>query len=140
MLCHCTALRKASRRVSQMYDQALAPSGLKTTQRAILAQLRRSGALSVGALAEALVKEANGFTHTLKPLERDGFIEIKPDPADRRARVVCLTTSGAKKLKETDVLWAAAQASFEDVVGHIESAALRATLTTLAGDQFAEAS
>ena len=35
--CNCTALRKASRRISQLYDTALAPSGLKTTQRAILA-------------------------------------------------------------------------------------------------------
>ncbi len=33
--CNCTALRKASRRISQLYDTALAPSGLKTTQRAI---------------------------------------------------------------------------------------------------------
>ena len=37
--CNCTALRKATRRISQLYDTALAPSGLKTTQRAILAQL-----------------------------------------------------------------------------------------------------
>jgi hypothetical protein len=40
--CNCTALRKASRRISQLYDAVLAPSGLKTTQRAILAQIRRS--------------------------------------------------------------------------------------------------
>ena len=40
--CNCTALRKASRRISQLYDTALAPSGLKTTQRAILAQIGRS--------------------------------------------------------------------------------------------------
>jgi hypothetical protein len=31
--CHCTELRKASRRISQLYETALAPSGLKTTQR-----------------------------------------------------------------------------------------------------------
>ena len=39
--CHCTLLRKASRRVSKLYDIAMAPSGLKTTQHAILAQIRR---------------------------------------------------------------------------------------------------
>jgi len=39
--CNCTALRKASRRISQLYDAALAPSGLKITQRAILAQVAR---------------------------------------------------------------------------------------------------
>ena len=53
--CHCTALRKASRRISQLYDAALAPSGLKTTQRAILAEIARSQPTTIGALAEALV-------------------------------------------------------------------------------------
>ena len=49
--CHCTELRKASRRISQLYDTALAPSGLKTTQRAILAEIGRSEPTTVGALA-----------------------------------------------------------------------------------------
>ena len=47
--CSCTALRKATRRISQLYDAALAPSGLKTTQRAILAQISRSQPTTVGA-------------------------------------------------------------------------------------------
>jgi len=47
-------MRKASRRISQLYDTALAPSGLKTTQRAILAEIGRSEPTTVGALADAL--------------------------------------------------------------------------------------
>ncbi|HRN62882.1 MAG TPA: MarR family winged helix-turn-helix transcriptional regulator [Luteimonas sp.] len=137
-LCHCTALRKASRRISQLYDQALATGGLKTTQRAILAQLRRSGPLPVGALATALVKESNGFAHTLKPLERDGFIAYRPDPADRRSRLVSLTPAGRKKLKDTDALWEEAQAGFEAVVGASEAEALRSMLRILASDRFTE--
>ena len=66
--CHCTELRKASRRISQLYDTALAPSGLKTTQRAILAEIGRSEPTTVGALADALVMDAGGLAHTLKPL------------------------------------------------------------------------
>ena len=50
--CSCTVLRKATRRISQLYDTALAPSGLKITQRAILAQISRSEPATVGALAE----------------------------------------------------------------------------------------
>ncbi|HET9376277.1 MAG TPA: MarR family winged helix-turn-helix transcriptional regulator [Chthoniobacterales bacterium] len=79
--CSCTTLRKASRRISQLYDAALAPSGLKTTQRAILAQIRRSEATTVGNLAEALVIDAGALAHTLKPLERDGLISIGFCPA-----------------------------------------------------------
>jgi hypothetical protein len=55
--CSCTTLRKATRRISQLYDTALAPSGLKTTQRAILAQIGRSEPTTVGELAGALVMD-----------------------------------------------------------------------------------
>src|SRR5438105_14675388 len=41
--CNCLAIRQASRHVSQFYDQILAPSGIRTTQFAILSRLQRSG-------------------------------------------------------------------------------------------------
>jgi DNA-binding MarR family transcriptional regulator len=77
--CNCTALRKATRRVSQLYDSALEPCGLRATQRAILSQIDRSGAPPLAELAEALVMDRGALTHNLKPLERDGFVEIKVD-------------------------------------------------------------
>jgi hypothetical protein len=46
--CRCTPLRKASRRVSQLYDAILAPCGLRTTQRAILNHISRAGTLPYG--------------------------------------------------------------------------------------------
>src|SRR5260221_3324998 len=88
--CNCTALRKASRRISQLYDTALAPGGLKTTQRAILAQISRSEPTTVGALAEALVMDSGALAHTLKPLERDRLVAVEIDPDDRRNRLITL--------------------------------------------------
>jgi DNA-binding MarR family transcriptional regulator len=76
------------------YDAALAPSGLKTTQRAILAQISRCESTTVGGLAEALVMDAGELAHTLKPLERDGLVSIDVDRDDRRNRVVRLTPAG----------------------------------------------
>ncbi|WP_347261709.1 MarR family transcriptional regulator [Rudaea sp.] len=136
--CYCTALRKASRRMSQLYDSALAACDLKVTQRAILAQLKRSGRLSVGALAEVLVMDSGGLAHTLKPLQRDGFIELKADPRDRRSRIVTLTALGRKKLKQSDAAWAAAQVGFEAAIGRSESTRLRTALQELTSDRFAE--
>src|SRR5580700_9277973 len=86
--CSCTTLRKATRRISLLYDAALAPSGLKTTQRAILAQIGRSEPATVGELAEALVMDSGGLAHTLKPLERDGFVAVAIGPNDRRNRLI----------------------------------------------------
>ena len=134
--CSCTALRKATRRISQLYDTALAPSGLKTTQRAILAQLGRSEPASVGQLAEALVMDAGALAHTLKPLERDRLIAVTVDPDDRRSRMITLTRQGRAKLAESDALWAKAQAGFEAAFGRVESDALRQALQLLVSDRF----
>jgi DNA-binding MarR family transcriptional regulator len=134
--CNCTALRKATRRVSQLYDTALAPSGLKSTQRTILAQLGRSEPATVGQLAAALVMDAGALAHTLKPLERDQFVAIIVDPNDRRNRIITLTRRGRAKLAESDVLWAKAQTGFEAAFGRIESEALREALQLLVSDRF----
>ena len=137
--CNCTALRKATRRVSQLYDTALAPSGLKTTQRAILAQLGRSEPATVGQLAAALVMDAGALAHTLKPLERDGLVAVTVDPDDRRNRLISLTRHGRGKLAETDALWAKAQAGFEAGFGRVKSDSLREALQFLVSDQFVSA-
>jgi DNA-binding MarR family transcriptional regulator len=137
--CNCTTLRKASRRISQLYDTALAPSGLKTTQRAILAQINRSQPTTVGALAEALVMDSGALAHTLKPLERDRLVEVTIDPDDRRNRLITLTPAGRAKLAETDALWANAQRGFEIALGGVESEALREALQFLVSDRFVTA-
>lgn len=135
--CSCTALRKATRRISQLYDTALAPCSLKTTQRAILAQIGRSEPTNVGMLAEALVMDAGALAHTLRPIERDGFIAVEVNPEDRRHRLISLTLRGRARLAESDVLWRKAQAGFDAAFGRIESEALRNMLELLLSDDFA---
>ena len=122
--------------MSQLYDTALAPSGLKTTQRAILAQIGRSEPTTVGSLAEALVMDSGALAHTLKPLERDGFVVVAIDPNDRRNRLISLTRQGQAKLVETDALWARAQDSFETTFGYAKSNELREAMKFLVSDRF----
>jgi DNA-binding MarR family transcriptional regulator len=137
--CHCTTLRKASRHVSQLYDEALAQSGLKTTQRSILTQIERSEPTSVRGLAEAMVIDASAMAHTLKPLERDGLIAIGVDPRDKRNRQIILTDQGRAKLAASHADWAAAQRSFEAALGKIESESLREALRYLVSETFTTA-
>src|SRR5579859_3692474 len=103
--CNCTALRKATRRVSQLYDEALATSGLRVTQLAILNQIERMGTPAMGELAKALVMDRGALAHNVKPLERDGLIETGADPADQRNRRVALTKAGRKKIAEAERSW-----------------------------------
>ena len=139
-VCNCTALRKATRRVSQLYDSALEPCGLRTTQRSILMQIARSGnPPSLGELAEALVMDRGALTHTLKPLQRDLLVEIRIDPEDRRNRLVALTAAGRSKIEESTVLWKRAQAGFETAFGVAKSAALREALEFVVSEDFVAA-
>ena len=137
--CNCTALRKATRRVSQLYDLALEPCGLRTTQRAILSHIARSGTPPIGELAEALVMDRGALTHNLKPLQRDGLVEIGVDPDDRRNRRVALTAAGRSKLAESEPLWKRAQQGFEAAFGVAKSASLRKALEYVVSEDFVAA-
>ena len=137
--CNCTALRKATRRVSQLYDSALEPCGLRTTQRAILSHIARTGTPPIGELAGALVMDRGALTHNLKPLERDGLVEIGIDPDDRRNRRVALTAAGRSKLAESEPLWKRAQEGFEAAFGAAKSASLRKALEYVVSEDFVAA-
>jgi DNA-binding MarR family transcriptional regulator len=137
--CNSTALRKATRRVSQLYDAVLAPSGLRSTQRSILMHIARAGTPSLGDLAELLVLDRSALGHNLKPLERDGYVAITVDPEDRRSRLARLTDKGVAKLRETAGMWEAAQGRFEAAFGAEQARALRAALALVAAVEFGAA-
>jgi DNA-binding MarR family transcriptional regulator len=137
--CNGTALRKAMRRVSQLYDEVLAPCGLRSTQRSLLIHIARAERPAMGELADALVLDRSALAHNLKPLERDGFIEVVVDEEDRRSRRITLTSLGRVKLAESTELWERAQCRFEHVLGEKEARALRATLHIIASSKFEQA-
>jgi DNA-binding MarR family transcriptional regulator len=131
--CNATALRKASRRLTQLYDSAVESSGLRSTQFALLAELGNwsGNPPTLAEFAAALVMERSALGHTLRPLEREGLIDLQAG-ADRRQRYVVLTAKGKEKCKECARLWERAQRRFEEVFGRSEAASLRATLLNIA--------
>ncbi|MET7245991.1 MarR family winged helix-turn-helix transcriptional regulator [Methylobacterium sp. EM32] len=137
--CSNAALRRATRSVGQLYDDALAPSGLRTTQFGLLGTIRRLGTPTMGELADAMVMDLSGLAHTLKPLTRDGYVSVVPDPQDRRARRIAVTPSGAAKLAEAAPLWRAAQDRFDAAFGPGQADLLRDLLHRLALPEFREA-
>lgn len=117
-----------------MYDKALAPSGLKSTQYGILLELNSRGAAlaTVRELAEALAMDRSTLGQNLRPLERDKLVSILTDPTDRRNRLIAMTKRGLAKLNEASKYWRNAQAHFEEVYGEQEAADLRANLAAIA--------
>jgi DNA-binding MarR family transcriptional regulator len=137
-LCNCGALRKASRRVSQLYDDALAPYGIKITQRSILEHIAQAGAPSTTELADAMAMERSAMSRNLLPLEREGWIEILVNPNDRRSRQLTLTAAGEALLRETYPAWKTAQANFERTFGKTAAAELRTALRKVASNEFVD--
>jgi DNA-binding MarR family transcriptional regulator len=140
-VCHASALRKASRRLSQLYDAALAPAGLTITQYGLLTEVLRRGdeVPTVTELAEAMVMERTGLGHTLNPLERDGYIAMVVNPKDARSRHVVLTVRGKALQAKAAKLWLQAQRKFGDVIGGSEAKKLQETLLSIAHDDRLEA-
>jgi DNA-binding MarR family transcriptional regulator len=114
---NCTGfnLRKATRAVTQFYDAALQPSGLKSTQFSLLSTVERQGPIVMGGLAEVLVMDRTTLTRNLKPLEGQGLIRVEPGE-DRRARIISLTAKGRKVVTTARPLWRQAQT---EVVGRL---------------------
>jgi DNA-binding MarR family transcriptional regulator len=135
--CVCTALRKASRRLSQMYDAALVPTGLKTTQYSILVEIERhlDAPLTMRELADAMVMDRSTLGHNLRPLERDQLVALEAGAEDRRRKHVVLTRQGQARLLEARKLWRKAHRRFETVFGVGEADTLRKTLLAVAGDE-----
>lgn len=126
--CACLALRQAARRVTQLYDHHLAGVGLRVTQFSMLARLAHDGPASIRDFAAAMVMDRTTLTRNLKPLERDGLVETRTDPRDRRGRLVALTAAGRARLAQAVAAWAEAQTAFEHGYGLAEARTLHRML------------
>ena len=136
--CTCGSLRKASRRVSQFYDTALAPAGIKSTQFSILSEVERgtvAGPVTMCELASAMVMDRSTLGHNLRPLERDDLVVLRQARHDRRKRYVELTAKGKSLLPRAQQLWRRAEDRFERIFGKDPAAELRAVLLGIANNR-----
>jgi DNA-binding MarR family transcriptional regulator len=97
-----------TRAVTQLYDDALRPSGLRVTQFSILATIARKDEANLKQLEDALAIDQTTLTRSLSLLERDGLLERASHP-DRRIKAMRLTAQGRRALQIARPLWAHAQ-------------------------------
>lgn len=130
--CACFNVRKAARAITQLYDDALRPSGLRATQFTLLVFLGGRGPTSVTELADVTVTDRTTLTRNLAILEERGLIEIRPGD-DARVRLVELTPAGHRAVAAAVPLWERAQASLAELVGGERVARLRESLDAVTG-------
>ncbi|WP_332769237.1 MarR family winged helix-turn-helix transcriptional regulator [Phenylobacterium sp.] len=123
--CACGQLRRAARRISRYYDLCLADTGLRSTQYTLLGFLGSEGPMTMAQLANTMTMDRATVGHNLRPLERDGWVEIKVSATDRRVREVSITDRGHDVLLAAYPAWRRARDGFESALGAREVADLR---------------
>ena len=135
--CTCSKVRGLARRLTGMYDAALAPHGLTVTQyAALVAVARAEGALAVADLAQRLQMDRTTTSRLVGPLERAGLIarvdarKIRSERTrgDARTRPLQLTAKGERRLRSAIPAWQDVQSRVDALLG----VRLQATLTQAA--------
>jgi DNA-binding MarR family transcriptional regulator len=115
-VCACFNFRKASRAVTQHFDEQLQPTGLRSTQLVILLAVAVHESSGMAELARALVMDRSTLTRNLRPLIKQGFLTLNLG-SDRRTRLIQLTPEGRRALKRAIPVWEKAQTQFVGELG-----------------------
>jgi DNA-binding MarR family transcriptional regulator len=112
----CSSFRRAARAITQLYEEALRPLGLRATQMTILQVLVRAGELSQGQLGEMLAMDSTTLTRTLAIMARHGWIAERRGE-DRRERRLRLSKTGGKLLQRASPVWEKTQSNLRKKLG-----------------------
>jgi DNA-binding MarR family transcriptional regulator len=114
--CVCATARMAARSLTRVYDRALEPAGIRTTQFSILARLLEDGPLPVTRLAARLAMDRTTLARDLRPLLRRGLVTVSVG-TDRRVRIAELTQEGHRLVDDVRPLWRSVQRDVRSQLG-----------------------
>jgi DNA-binding MarR family transcriptional regulator len=126
-------LQRAHRRLRMAHNEALRPLKLNIAQVAVLALLSERGDLSQRQLIQIIDTDKSTMVHLVDDLEREGLVQRRPDPADRRAHAVHITAAGGQRLAEAGQLVRRIEDRFLAPLPARERARLNDLLARIAG-------
>lgn len=128
--CHCILLRKASRRISSYYDEALAPLGVNIGQFSLLRNINRLAPVSLTDLAARVELDRSTVGRNAKVLERMGLVAIGHGE-DQREAMLTITEKGHAVLTDGGPLWDGVQDDIEARLGPEKTRQLQELLAAL---------
>ena len=134
--CLCATLRRASRALTQIYEERLRPLGLRSSQFTILQALSLAGEVSQGDLGHMLAMDSTTLTRTLAIMSRHRWVERRPGE-DRRVSRIRLSQAGKEQFRRALPHWQEVQAQVQKKLGKEQWGELmRASneITTLAAE------
>jgi DNA-binding MarR family transcriptional regulator len=117
--CMCGSFRRTSRALTQLYDNALRPLGLRATQFTILQVLSRAGEVTQSQLRELLAIDSTTLTRTLQIMGREDWIAERRGE-DRRERRLRLAKAGETQFKRALPAWENVQPRLRRQMGELD--------------------
>ena len=115
-ICHCVVLRKATRKITSYYDEALAPLGINVAQFSLLRHINHMAPVSLTDLGARVELDRSTVGRNAKVLERMGLAIIRPGK-DQREATLTVSEAGQGVLRAGAPLWDAVQADIEARLG-----------------------
>ena len=114
--CIAVRLRLLNRVVTNFYDDALRPLGLRVSQLNILTVTAQLGLARPAQVCDILQLDASTLSRNVKPLQARGWLEVVPGE-DARAQPFRLTPQGKCLIEKAVPAWEQAQRRASELLG-----------------------
>ncbi|WP_062116242.1 MarR family winged helix-turn-helix transcriptional regulator [Aureimonas sp. AU40] len=128
--CTCIVLRTAARKITALYDEALAPHGVTTAQYSLLRRIQQAGDPSLTELSRLADLDRSTVGRNVRLLAQMGLVSLDAG-ADQREAEVRLTALGLARIEACEAPWREAQRVVEAKVGSDGLAALKTLAASL---------
>jgi DNA-binding MarR family transcriptional regulator len=114
--CIAGRLRLLNRVITNLYDDALRPLGVKLSQGNVLAVTAKLGVARPAQVCDLLELDTSTLSRTVDRMVDNGWLEILPDD-DGRSHPFCLTDEGRRLMERSIPAWERAQAEASRLLG-----------------------
>src|SRR4051794_5007139 len=130
--CIAVRLRLLNRVVTNFYDDALRPLGLKVSQLNILIVAAKLGLARPAQVCEILHLDTSTLSRNVERMRTNGWLEVVPDE-DARAQPFRLTPQGKQLIEKATPAWEEAQRRAAELLGNEGIALLNKAAKKLGG-------
>jgi DNA-binding MarR family transcriptional regulator len=114
--CIAVRMRMLNRAVTNIYDDALRPLGLKVSQMNILVAAGKMGTARPVEVCERLHLDVSTLSRNVERMKTRGWLEVIPDD-DGRTQPFRLTSAGRKLVERAASAWKKAQKQAKSLLG-----------------------
>ena len=115
--CIAVRMRLLNRVVTKMYNGALHPLGIKTSQLNILVVIARLGLARPAEICDRLKMDISTVSRNVERMRARGWIEVVDDEQDARAHQFQLSAKGQRLLERAKPAWEKAQEEVTELLG-----------------------